>query len=397
MPTPKQETLTRTTRSLSLIGAFRVSRSVAAGMITIAFPYLILRRLHDTALILGLLYTAGAMATALFGLVFGFLTDLWGQKKSLIAVGLMLPLSAGLVFISRWLPALFLASMLGGFSATGSLMGGGVGGAAQAPQVVALADLTARGRRTFIFSLFTFISGITAAIGALLARLFTARDVFAAAALISLLGIACLFPVHFSEYRGRLGRLQSKTIIGKFTVTGVLNGLSAGLIVPFLIPFFVIVYHVPKSEMSVYGFVAGLLASLAVLTAPQLDQIWGFVGSIAVTRGVGVALLLLLPLVHDLPLALLVYFVTPALRVAAMPVQRAAMTELVRGDELGRALGLSQVGRLAASSGAIAFTGAMFDLSDIALPFYAYAAIMACNIYLYIRFFRSVESREEQD
>jgi predicted MFS family arabinose efflux permease len=396
MPTPRQVTPSESTRYLSLIAIFRVTRSVSAGMITIAFPYLILRKLHASPLVLGLLYTAGALATAFIGMLFGFLTDLWGQKKTLVIAGLMLPLSAALVFASRWLPALFLACMLGGFSATGSLMGGGVGGAAQPPQVVVLADLTARDKRTFIFSLFTFISGITAALGALLARLFTARDAFAAATLISLLGIACLIPVHFSEYRGKLGRLQSKAMIGKFTLTGTLNGFAAGLIVPFLIPFFVIVYHVPKSEMSVYGFVAGSLASLAVLTAPRLDQVWGFVGSIAVTRGVGVALLLLLPLVHDLPLALLVYFVTPALRVAAMPVQRAAMTELVRTDELGRGLGLNQVARLAASSGSIAFTGYMFDLSDIGLPFYAYAAVMAFNILLYIRFFRGAELRTEE-
>jgi MFS family permease len=362
-------------------------------MITIAFPYLILRTLHDSALVLGLLYTAGAVATAGLGLGFGFLTDVWGQKKTLVAVGLTLPLSSVLVFGWTWLPALFAACMLGGYSATGSLMGGGVGGAAQPPQVVALADLTRRQNRTFVFSLYTFISGITAALGALMARLFTIHNVFMAATAISLAGIACLIPIHFSEYRGNIRRLSSRDIIGKFSMTGALNGFAAGLIVPFLIPFFVIVYHIPKSQMSVYGFVAGLLASLAVMAAPRLDRIWGFVNSVALTRGIGVALLLLLPLTHHFLLALLVYFVTPSLRVMAVPVQQTALTEMVNLDELGRALGLNQVARLTASSGAIAFTGYMFSASEIAMPFYAYAGVMAFNIYLYFRFFKS---REEQ-
>ncbi|MGH9446811.1 MAG: MFS transporter, partial [Terriglobia bacterium] len=345
---------------------------------------------------LGLLYTAAAIATAAFGLGFGFLTDVWGQKKTLVIVGLMLPASSALVFGSSWLPALFLACVLGGYSATGSLMGGGVGGAAQPPQVVAITNLTDRKNRTFIFSFYTFLSGITAAAGALMARLFTIHNVFAAATVISLAGIACLIPLHFREYRGNIRRLSSREIIGKFSLTGALNGFAAGLIVPFLIPFFVIVYHVPKSQMSIYGFIAGALASFAVMAAPRMDRMWGFVNSIAWTRGIGTALLLLLPLTHDLLLALLVYFVTPSLRVMAMPVQRTALTEMVNFDELGRAMGLNQVARLTASSGGIAFTGYMFDVSDIVLPFYAYAGVMALNIYLYFRLFRSLESRIDE-
>jgi predicted MFS family arabinose efflux permease len=381
----------KTKEFLLFLAAFRTSRSVAAGMITIAFPYLVLRHLHYSPLVLGLLYTAGAIATAAFGLIIGFLADVWGQKKTLIAVGLMFPLSAVLVFNWTWLPALFGASILGGYSATGSLMGGGVGGAAQPVQVVVLADLTNSDNRTFLFALFTFLSGFTAAVGALMARLFTVRDVFLVATAISLAGIACLIPIQFSEYRGNIRRLSSKDIIGKFSLTGALNGFAAGLVVPFLIPFFVIVYHLPKSQMSVYGFFAGLLASIAVLAAPRLDRHWGFVNSIALTRGVGTALLLLLPLTHYLALALLVYLLTPSLRVMAVPVQQVALTEMVNSDEVGRAMGVNQVARLTASSGGIAFTGYMFAASEIALPFYAYAGVMAVNIVLYFRFFRSLE------
>jgi hypothetical protein len=381
------------TRHLLLLIAFRMSRSVAAGMITIAFPYLVLTKLHQSALVLGLLYTAAAIATAALGLVFGFLADTWGQKRTLVTVGVMLPISSAVVFGWTWLPALFLASMLGGYSATGSLMEGGVGGAAQPPQTVALVALTTRDNRTFIFALFTFLGGVAAALGALAARLFTVQNLFLVATGVSLAGIVCLIPIRFTEYRGNIHRLRSKRVIGKFSLTGALNGFAAGLIVPFLIPFFVIVYHVPKSQMSVYGFIAGVLASVAVLAAPRLDRIWGFVNSIAVTRGVGTALLLVLPLIHYLQLALLIYFVTPSLRVMVMPVQRTALTDMVNVDELGRAMGVNQVARLTASSGGIAFTGYMFGASEIALPFYAYAGVMVFNILLYFRFFRSLEER----
>lgn len=383
----------KTNYYLFLLAVFRVSRSLAAGMISIAFPYLVLKNLHQSPLVLGLLYTSAAVATAALGLFFGFLTDVWGQKKTLVVVGLMLPASSFLVCLSSHLIVLFMACMVGGYSATGSLMGGGVGGAAQAPQIVSLAQLTKLDNRTHVFSLFTFISGIFAALGAFMARLFTVRDVFVAATVISLIGIATLAPVRFNEYRGNIRRLSSRSIIGKFSLTGALNGFASGLVIPFLIPFFVIVYHVPKAQMSVYGFIAGSLGALALLAAPYLERWWGFVSTVALTRGTGTLLVLLMPLTHIFLLALLIYFVTPALRVMAVPVQQSAITEFVNFDEVGRALGLNQVARLTSSSGAIAFTGYMFDLSEISLPFYAYAAVMACNIYLYFRFFKPLEER----
>lgn len=99
--------------------------------------------------------------------------------------------------------------------------------------------------------------------------------------------------------------------------------------------------------MTVYAFVSGMLASFALLTAPRLEQTLGFVKSIAVTRGIGTVLLLLLPLLHLDAFTLAVYLVTPALRVMALPVQRTAFTEMVNQDALGRALGINQVAHLA--------------------------------------------------
>jgi predicted MFS family arabinose efflux permease len=372
---------------LLLLGFFRVFRSVSAGMIAIAFPYLVLNTLHRGALFLGLIYTSGAIATGVLGFAIGFVTDIWSRKGALILVGAMLPLSAALVFYSQKPLVLFTAAIIGGFSATGSLMGGGVGGAAQPVQNAVIAVLASNNDRTFYFSIFTFISGMFAAVGTLLARLVSVHDAFGAASIISLVGVACLAPLQFPKSRGRLNRLTSKEVIGKFSFTGALNGFSQGLVTPFLIPFMLLVYHVPKSEMSIYGFIAGTIGSIALLAAPRLDRLFGFVRSIAITRGLGTALLVLLPLWHSFHFAIIVYFLTPALRVAALPAQQNALVGMVADDELGRALALNQVTRLGASASAITFTGRMFSDADIGVPFYVYGAIMAVNILLYFRFF----------
>lgn len=379
--------MSQNSEQLLLLILFRVTRSFSAGIIVLVFPYYILQSLHYSALDLGLLYTAATLGTAGFALLFGFLTDLWGRKGTLVLAGILLPAGALLAFASGRLPILFLAAVLGGFSATGSRAAGSVGGAAQPIQNAIIADLTAIKNRTFYFSLFTFLSGLMGAAGLLVAGLFSARNAFLVAAATSGAGVLFLLPMKLREQLGEWKRLKSGKVIGKFSLTGAVNGISQGLIMPFLIPFFVIVYHVPKERMSVYGFLSELVAAGAILIAPRVERQFGFVKGVAVTRGLGALLLLLLPLTRILALALAVYLITPALRVIAVPAQQTALTAMVRENEMGRALAMNQVARLTASSGAVAFTGYMFDVSDIALPFYAYAGVIAVSLVLYFRFF----------
>ncbi len=81
-------------RQLLLLILFRLARSLAAGIIILVFPYYVLQSLHYGAFMLGLLYTAATLATAGFALLFGFLTDLWGRKGTLVLSGALLPTGA---------------------------------------------------------------------------------------------------------------------------------------------------------------------------------------------------------------------------------------------------------------------------------------------------------------
>ena len=113
-----------------------------------------------------------------------------------------------------------------------------------------------------------------------------------------------LWGLHVSNTRRKIDKLKTKMAIGKFTLTGMLNGLSQGLFVPFLIPFFVPVYNVPMSQMSVYAFAGRTLGSVAILAAPLLERRFGFVKSVVITRGLGLVMLTLLPVVKFLPVAI---------------------------------------------------------------------------------------------
>jgi MFS family permease len=371
---------------LTLLTLFRILRSISAGMIMIIFPYYVLKFLNYGSLILGFIYTAASIATALLGLASGILADQWGKKEALLLIAALLPISTLILYFSNNLVLIFIASMLGGFSATGSLAGGGVGGAAQPIQTSIIAELTEVKERTFWISFLTFISGIASAFGSLLAREFNILDGFLFATFISLTSIVFIIPIKTS--RAQKNDLKHTKIIGKFTLTGMLNGLSQGLITPFLIPFFIIVYNIPKADMATFSFISGIIGSASLLFAPKIEKKWGFVKGIAYTRGLGAALSIIMPIIRIFPLSIAIYLSMPALRVAALPVQQAAMTEMVDQGEVGRALGINQVARLASSSAGTTISGYMFDISEIELPFFVYSFITFFNILLYFKFFK---------
>lgn len=377
-------------RQLSLLLVFRVTRTLSAGLIAVVFPYYVLTEFHYSAFTLGLIYAAATVATAIFALLLGYLADVWSRKWTLLLAGLLLPVGAVLAFLSGHLAVLFAAAMFGGFSATGARASGAAGGAAQPVQNAVIADLTDLSNRTRYFAIFVFLSGLAGAGGMLLAKAVGGRDAFLVAFLVSGAGLFAVLLLSFPDrpkVHGPKLRLKSLKVIGKFSITGAVNGFSQGLIMPFLIPFFVIVYHIPRQRMAVYGFVAEILSSTALLLAPSIERRMGFVKGVAFTRGAGALLLLLLPLTKNLPLALAIYVLTPTLRVVAVPAQQTALTAMVHEHETGRAMGVSQVARLSASTGAILFTGYAFSAEDIALPFYTYAAVIAFSLVLYFRFF----------
>ena len=375
--------------SLALLIFFRITRSMAAGMIIVALPYLVLNTLHDSSLTLGILYVAGVMSTAILAIATGHLADRWSYKGTMIITGIMLPLSALMVYGNTSFPMLIAAAIIGGFAANGSLIGGGVGGAAQPVQTAIIALLSTPANRTRYYSALAFLSGVAGAGGALMVHYFSTRSAFLAAGIISLAGTAAILALRLPDKPAisSVPVKQSRRAIRHFSITGSLNGLSQGLITPFLIPFFVLVYHLSKSRMAVYTAIGSILGAIALLTAPALERRLGFVRSITFTRALGTALLVVMAMWHNLFIGVIIYLLTPALRIAALPAQQSALISRVDGGSMGRALAMNQVSRLSASSIAMICTGFLFDISEIEMPFFIFAGVMTLNIYLYYRFF----------
>ncbi len=299
----------------------------------------------------------------------------------------LLPVACALLLLPPTLPAVAAASVLGGFSATGSLAAGGVGGVAFPLQTAVLADLLPADRRTRWFSLFTFFSSLAAAAGTLAGGAVDLPTVFALALALSLVGVVAAIPVPVRPIvAGRRPSPGSRAVIRRFTVTGVLNGLSQGLLTPFLIPFFVLAFGVARSEMSVYATASSLLGTGAVLLAPWLDARWGFVRSIVGTRLVAAALAIALPF-SPFVLAVALYMALPAFRVAALPAQTNALMGRLPAADRSEGAGTNQAARITAASGGTVFGGFALDDLWVGIPFLGYALALIVNAGLYVRFF----------
>lgn len=374
-------------RQVSLLILSRALRSASAGLINVAFPYLILKYLQGSVTTLSLSYVLGTVSTAVLGLVLGFSADLYGRRRVLIISSVLLPLSSVLLFLYPSPATALASSFIGGYSAVGSLSGGGVGGMVAPVQSAVLADIAPPEVRTKYFSLFTFLSGVAGALGSLGLDVVDARYSFLVAGVLSLASLFLLFPLRIQEHRRERLSMRSKGVVGRFTLTGLLNGFSQGIITPFLVPFFIILYDVPRAQMGTYSFFAGMIGAVSLLSAPFRDRRLGFVKSISFTRGVGAILALLLPLVRYFPFSLGVYLLLPALRIAALPAQTSAMTRLVDREEVGSTMGINQVARLSSSAGGTAVGGVMFSENELPVPFFLYSLVVLANVFLYIKFF----------
>ncbi len=374
-------------RGIWFLLATRILRGLAAGLITIGFPYLVLTDLRSGALVLGLIYAGGALSTALLAYLFGRFGSRHAMRTTYLVSLALLPIACVVLLLPPELPLAVLASVLGGFSATGSLASGGVGGIEMPLQTAILSDLAPPSKRTQWFSQFTFTVGISAAFGVLAGGFGTLDQLFMVALALSASSflVAMAVPVR-SVAQGRRPSARSKGVIRRFATTGILNGFSTGLLTPFLIPFFVLYFHVARPEMSIFTTASSLLGTFSVLSAPYLELRWGWVASIVGTRAAAATLAVLMPFVPLVP-ALAAYIALPALRIAALPAQQTALMGHLPYADRSEAAGTNQAARIGAASGATALGGFALEDVAVAVPFLGYGLALAANAFLYVRFF----------
>ncbi|MCY0862726.1 MAG: MFS transporter [Metallosphaera prunae] len=382
-------------RDVFLLMISRVARSFAAGLLAVIVGLYYVHGLHLSLIQVGILFGVGAFVTPLLTLVLGFYSDRYGRKKILLATLSFLPLSVLILLLTSNFFLLMLSSALGGFGIAGGLVGGGVGASVAPMQTALLTEKVKPEERTKIFSWFTIISSYAGSAGALLANGTSYEELFIISLLVSGLSALAVIPVKesFRPRRREEPKVTSRDndVIKKFTLTGILNGVSQGLIVPFIPIIFSEVYGLSQGFIGDLVSLGGVISASVMLATPALTERLGFVRLIIITRTISAVMVLLFPFLGVWYLASIDYVLFTPLRVIALPAQQALMMNLIGEGRRATATGANQAGRLIPAAASTSLSGYIMHALSFAIPFEAAFVATVLNSFLYFKFFRGVD------
>jgi MFS family permease len=384
----------------------RCLRSVGQGLLVVDFA-LYLHALNWNAVAIGLLFTGSSLFGALFSLLVGMSSDRLRRKPFLLVYEAIVFVAGIAALISAHTLILSGAAVVAGF---GRGAGGAAGPFSPAEQAWLAEEVPAEARGR-VYSLNTALGFFGMGLGAIGASLpsllgrylqgpLAYRPLFL---LVGLAGVGCLIllsgadetyhrqapesdrEVHVSEAETRY---QENRLLRKLVLINSFNGFAIGLTGPLMSYWFALRFHVgPEAIGPVMGatfFVTGLMS---LFTAKLSDQI-GIVSSVVWGRLIGLALLILLPLMPRYGLAALCYLLRSAFTRGATGAQQALIMGLVHEGRRGLAASLNAVAMQLPRSVGPSIAGYMLSIGLFAAPFYAAAALQGAYLIMYNRFFR---------
>lgn len=314
----------------------------ATGVYRLLFNFFVLSLGYDEA-VLGNLVTANSLAALIAALPMGYLADLLGRKKSLLA-GSAATASAVLVMILFPSVPVFLTMnvILGlGFSLTGVTMG------------PFLMENSGEKERTYLFS---FASGLQMAsgfagnwLGGLLPTWVsgwqggpaTGTAAYSTSLLISVVMMSSgLIPLALM----RLPRLNKETrtvfapvhfaranpgLITRLILPMLITSLGAGLTMPFMNVFFRQVYHQPDPVIGAMFAWGSLAMGAGLLLAPALADRFGKIQLVVITQALSIPFLVLLGFAPTFAASATAYYIRLALMNMSGPVYQTFVMEHV--------------------------------------------------------------------
>jgi MFS family permease len=354
-------------------------------------PLLTLTLLGDTVLTLWL--TTGA--------------DRWGRRRTLIA-GAVLMVLAGAAFALTgdfWL--LLLAATIGVISPSGTEVGPFL-----SIEQAALSETLSEEDRTAVFAWYNLAGSVATACGALLAGWlceFVAvggatgaavyRPVivlYAAMGLLLFGGFVVLSPA--TEARAAsgpqrsgtwLGLHQSRSVVLMLAALFALDAFGGGFVMQSLVAkWFQLRFAVDPGLLGTIFFFANLAAAASSLAAAALARRFGLLNTMVFTHLPSNVLLLLVPLMPNLPLAIGVLLARFSISQMDVPTRQSYTMTVVHPDERSAAAGITAVARsIGASLSPAIATLLLAQSGTLSLPFFLAGSIkIVYDLWLYRAF-----------
>ena len=361
---------------------------------------------------IGLLLTLTLVGDVLVSLWITLHADRMGRRRMLI-LGAALMVAAGVPFaLSGDFTVLVLAATFGVISPSGNEVGPFL-----AIEQAALSQVLPEDRRTGVFAWYHLTGAFATALGALAggwtAQVLQASGMAPVASYRVLVyayaGMGLVLAVFFAKVSrdveappsaptaGRLGLHASKGVVLRLSALFSLDAFAGGFIIQSLVAYW---FHqrfgVQPGMLGTIFFVANLLAGLSALYAVRLARRIGLIRTMVVTHIPSNVLLILVPLMPNLPLAIGMLLLRYSISQMDVPTRQAYTMAVVAPDERSAAAGVTGIARTAGAAISPVLAGPMFALPALAgLPFFIGGGLKLLYDLLLYRSFKSSEAGAE--
>ncbi len=368
------------------------------------------------ALTIGLVLTLTLVGDTVISLWLTTHADRIGRRRVLV-VGALLMVVAGVAFVlTDWVPLLILAATIGVLSPTGNEVGPFL-----AIEQAALSQTIPDARRTATFAWYNLVGYVATATGALAAGLLSQvlldrgvspvdsyRAVLVGYALI---GIAMAIgfwrlseaieaaPGKATEdgVRRRFGLGRSKGVVLRLSLLFSIDAFGGGFIPQSLIAYwFHLQYGVEPAVLGGIFFGANLLAAVSSLSAARIAARIGLINTMVFTHLPSNVLLILVPLMPNLPLAIAVLLLRFSLSQMDVPTRQSYVMAVVDPDERSAAAGVTGIARTTGAAVSPSISSVLLaNAGSAAVPFFLAGGLKIVYDLLIYRAFRSVRPPEE--
>jgi len=276
----------------------------------------------------------------------------------------------------------------------------------------ALSQVVPAGSRTEVFAWYTLTGALATAAGSLVAGLLT---LLASERTVVLLyaGLGLLLALFFRRLtpaaevhpdasaapaaRTRLGVGASRAIVLRLSALFALDAFGGGFVIQSLAAWwFYLRFGVNPATLGGIFFGANVFAGVSALLASRLAARFGLVRTMVFTHLPSNILLMLAPLMPNLPLATLVLLLRFSISQMDVPTRQAYTMAIVRPEERSAAAGITGVARTTGAAIAPVLAGLLFARpSLINVPFFIAGTLkIAYDLLLYRAFVRLEPSEE---
>ncbi len=342
-------------------------------------------------------------------------------RRSMLLLGSLLMIGAGVLFaLTGNFLLLLLAAIIGVISPGGNEVGPFL-----PIEQAALSQIVPGEKRTQVFAWYNLLGSMATALGALCggALAQTAQDagmtalssyrleVVGYAVMGGVLGL--LFsrlspavetispaggPTAFSPKKDWVGLHRSRKVVIKLSALFSLDAFAGGFVLQSLVAYwFHLRFGVQPGTLGAIFFGANILAGISALSAASLAKRIGLIRTMVFTHIPSNVLLILVPLMPNLPLAILVLLARFSISQMDVPTRQSYTMAVVDPDERSAAAGLTGIARTTGASLAPIFTGPLLAQAALqSVPFFLSGGLKIVYDLLLYWNFRSVRPPEER-